>query len=134
MSSKRLGYERAAEWTEAFDNLLCYRELVCTGVTSPFVVSSLSRNDEDVRAIGTEQHSGPVIPVKGATTTYTGPLRDPQMDSSANLDAMGDALRLQTFQVHTYIVIYPLSAEISPGQVRCQGLCRGFLREAHSTI
>jgi hypothetical protein len=56
------------------------------------------------------------------------------MNSSTNLDATGDTLKLQTFQVRAYIVIFPLSADISLGQVRCQGLCRGFLREAHSTI
>jgi len=50
-----------------FDDLLCYRKLICTGVTSPFVVSSLSRNDEEVRAIGTEKHHGPVTSVTGAT-------------------------------------------------------------------
>jgi hypothetical protein len=37
-------------------DLLCYWELVRTGVTGPFVVSGLSRNHKEVRAIGTEQH------------------------------------------------------------------------------
>jgi hypothetical protein len=56
------------EWTIIiFGDLLCYRKLVCTGVTSPFVVSSLSRNDEEVRATGTEQHRGPVTSVTSAT-------------------------------------------------------------------
>jgi hypothetical protein len=50
-----------------FGDLLCYRKLVSTGVTSPFVVSSLSRNNEEVRAIGTEQHHGPVTSVTGAS-------------------------------------------------------------------
>jgi hypothetical protein len=61
------------DWTSSqsrhdfFDDLLCYRKLVCTGVTRPFVVSSMSRNDEEVRAIGTEQHHGPVTSVTSAT-------------------------------------------------------------------
>lgn len=69
MSSKRLGINEQPGGQNFFlTNLLCYRKLVCTGVASPFVVSSLSRNDEEVRTVGTEQHHGPVTSVTGATT------------------------------------------------------------------
>lgn len=38
------------------ENLFRYRKLVCTGVTGPFIVSSLSRDNKKIRTSGAEQH------------------------------------------------------------------------------
>jgi hypothetical protein len=38
------------------NDLLCYRKLVRTSVTSPFIVSTIGRYDKQVRASWTEQH------------------------------------------------------------------------------
>lgn len=57
---------------------------------------------------------GPVISVR-RTITVTTTLRP--MDPSTNLDApTGDALRLQTFQVHAYIVLSPKPLTLVQGK------------------